>query len=78
MTNTLKLKGRIIEEGFNLTTFADAIDMTPPSLRAKINGRSEFKASEIKKVCDILAIPMADIPSYFFTDNVSNQETERS
>lgn len=78
MTNTSKLKGRIVEMGFNLTSFADAVKISRPCLRKRINCLADFKVSEIERVCVVLKIPKAEIQDYFFTHNVPKMETKRS
>lgn len=75
MTNSLKLKGKIVESGYNLTTFADAMGLSRPTFRNKLNGVTEFNASEIEKACSILCIPYTDVATYFFGDDVPKTET---
>ena len=75
MTNSLKLKGRITEKGFNLTSFAEAVHISRPALRKRINGQADFKASEIEKICAVLEISRSDMCSYFFTVDVPKMET---
>ncbi|MBQ1847284.1 MAG: DUF739 family protein [Clostridia bacterium] len=66
MTNTAKLKGRIIEYGFNLSTFADEMKLSPPALRKKLTNKTDFRASEILRACKLLNISQPEIPTYFF------------
>ena len=75
MTNTSKLKGRITEKGYNLTSFSEAVHISRPCLRKRINGLADFKASEIEKICEVLEISRSDMCSYFFTVNVPKMET---
>ncbi|MBO6231758.1 MAG: DUF739 family protein [Ruminococcus sp.] len=70
MTNSTKLRGRIVEKGYTLGKFAEVIHLSRVSLRKKMNGESEFKASELENICAILDIPSSQIDSYFFTNNV--------
>lgn len=66
MVNEAKIHGRIVEKGYTLSSFAGALGLSRPSLRAKMVGTSEFRASEISRICNILDIPTRDIASYFF------------
>lgn len=56
MTNTAELEGAIAKAGIRKKTIAAALSITETALWSKINGRSEFKASEIKKIQDLLSL----------------------
>ncbi len=66
MTNTNKLKGRIAEMGYTLSSFSEAVGISRPCLRKRINGLADFKVSEIERVCAVLKIEKTDIGDYFF------------
>lgn len=66
MTNTNKLKGKIAECGYTLTSLSDEMKISRPALRNKINGASDFRVSEIDKLCSVLSIERSEISSYFF------------
>lgn len=76
MTNTAKLKGRIAEMGYSLSSFSKAINISRPCLRKRINGFTDFRASEIENICAVLKITRAEIREYFFTGDVPNMETK--
>lgn len=65
-----RLKGRTKEAGLRQEDVGTAIGLTPTTYSLKLNNKAEFKQSEIQKVCSVLAIPYAEIPSYFFTKSV--------
>lgn len=75
MTNTAKLRGRIAEKGFTMTSLADAMGLSRPTLRKKIYNLVDFTASEIMKICDILDIEISEVVEYFFNQNVPILET---
>lgn len=75
MTNTSKLKGKIAEKGYTFSSFADAVNISRPALRKRINGTADFKVSEIERVCSVLDIARAEISDYFFTQDVAKMET---
>lgn len=75
MTNTNKLKGRIAEKGFNLSTLSEAVHLSRPCLRRKINGEVDFKVSEIERICETLGIRREEVMIYFFTSDVPKMET---
>lgn len=66
MTNTNKLKGRIVEMGYNLGSFSCAMGLSVKSFRDKLNNRNDFKASEIKLMCSLLNIDPVNVSAYFF------------
>lgn len=66
-----KLKGRIIEKFSSNANFAKELGISIASLSSKINGKTDFSASEIYKSCKLLEIKDEDAYEYFF-----NQKTE--
>lgn len=74
MTNSSKLKGRIVEKGFTLERFSHEIGISRPVLRKKISNEVDFKASEIEKIMNVLDIPKAVVADYFFVSDVPKME----
>lgn len=71
MTDTTRLKQIIAETGLKKKFLAKKLGLTPYGLAKKINGETEFKASEITKICQILDIQdIQDKWSIFFTNKV--------
>lgn len=60
------LRGEIRKKFPRQADFATALGMSPASLSAKLNGKTEWQGDEIAKACDILGIPYADAHEYFF------------
>ena len=56
MTNTVLLNKTIKESGVKRYSLAEQLGLTYQGLLNKINNVSEFKASEIKKLSEILGI----------------------
>lgn len=76
MTNTSKLRGRMAEKGFyTLSAFSKAVNISRPCLRKRLSGLSDFRASEIERVCSVLDISQSEISHYFFTEDVPETET---
>ncbi len=75
MTNTSKLKGRIAEKGFTLSSLSEAVHISRPCVRKKINGTVDFKASEIERMCEVLEISKNDLCTYFFIADVPKTDT---
>lgn len=67
MNDANKIKGKIIEHGYNMESFAKAIGISRQTLTKKLNGSSEFTVSEIYKICETLNIANSEIGTYFFT-----------
>lgn len=63
-TNTSKLKARIIEMGLTQEQIAKILNISYQTLSYKINNKTDFKASEIQTLCEILNI--TDKDKYFF------------
>lgn len=66
MTNSLKLKARIIEKGFTLTSLAKKVGISYVSMSYKVNNKREFNQTEISSICDILDIKDDERSAYFF------------
>lgn len=64
--NYSKLKGRITEKIENQSNFAQKMKLSEPTIYKKLNGKIEFKQSEILDACKILEIPEDEIKKYFF------------
>lgn len=62
----IALKNKIYESGYRLKWIAKKMGITPFSLTKKLKGETEFKASEIGKLCILMGIPSEDISKYFF------------
>lgn len=56
MTNTELLIEFINKSGYKRSFIAEKLDLTPYGFANKVNNRSEFKASEINTLCDLLHI----------------------
>lgn len=70
MTNTLKLKAAIAESGLNQEQIAKMLGVSLCTFNYKLNGVSEFKASEIKKLTELLKLKNETMMQIFFADNV--------
>lgn len=71
MTDTTRLNQIIAETGLKKKFLAQKLGLTPYGLAKKINGETEFKASEITKICQILDIQdIQDKWSIFFANKV--------
>lgn len=65
-----KLRGRTRELGTTQEELSTAIGIKEATYSQKINNNSEFRQSEIIKICDTLGIPYELIHVYFFTSEV--------
>lgn len=63
-----RLEGRIVERFGTRSAFAEKAGYTKSQLSARLNNRVDFGMSEIYELCvpELLDIPVADIPAYFF------------
>lgn len=61
VTNTELLEKKIIDSGYKKSFIAKAIGLKSAfGLANKINNKTEFKASEINALCDLLKIETAE------------------
>lgn len=60
------LKDVIIEKGFRISWIANQLNITRYTLYNKINGVTEFTASEIAKLTEILHLSNLEVMSIFF------------
>ena len=61
------LKAKIVEKGYNLGEFAKAMKMSHSSFSYKINGKKEFRYSEILRAINILNLSSQDVVDIFFS-----------
>lgn len=72
--NYNKLRGRIVEYGYNLKTCADKMGIDRTSLSQKLNNHTSFSNRDILRLCDMLNIPTEEIGTYFFTNQVEKTQ----
>lgn len=70
MTNREKLKGKIVENGLTQEQLADMLGITIATFNYKVNNKSEFKASEIKKLAEVFHLTDEEVNAIFFADKV--------
>ena len=63
-----KLRGKIREKLGTQDVLADKLGLSHASLSAKLNGKVEFRQSEIERTCTFLEIKPEQIHDYFFTE----------
>lgn len=68
MTNTAKLKAKIVEKGMVQEELAKALGVTNATFNYKVNNKTEFKASEIKKLSKFLSLTVEETSNIFFAD----------
>ena len=56
MTDTLRLKAALVRKGLTIEKLSDMVNLSRMTLSLKINGKREFKGSEILLMQDILKI----------------------
>ena len=66
MTNTSLLEKYIKRSGYRKNYIAEQLGITPYAFTLKCNNKSEFKATEIDMLCNILNIGIKDRMSIFF------------
>lgn len=64
------LCSKIDEIKIPVTTIAEKMGISRQTLYLKMNGKREFKTSEITNLCDILRLTTEEKRRIFFTDEV--------
>lgn len=72
MTDSKELRSLIEQRGLKYGYVAKCAGISRQSLNNKINNRTEFKAVEIQKLCDLLQIGLKDRERIFFAQQVEN------
>lgn len=72
------LRKKIDQAGFKLTYVAERLNLTYQGFKKKLDGDTEFKASEIAVLKDLLKLSDADVQAIFFDDDVDGQSTRKA
>lgn len=67
MTDTNKLKAKIIEKGFTISSFAKRLKTSKPTLSQKINNKIKFSQFDIKKISEELQLSGDEIKEIFLS-----------
>lgn len=71
MTDTKALREIIDASGLKYKSIAESLGITPFGLQNKIDNVTEFKSSEVKKMCNLLGInSLKKKEDIFFADKV--------
>ena len=71
MTDTVKLKEKIDEHGMKQYFIAEKLGISSYGFAKKLNNETEFKASEIKIICELLDITsLREKEAIFFANKV--------
>lgn len=62
-----KLLGRIVEKCGTQAEFSRRMHLSERSISLKLNGIRSWKQAEISLACEVLNIPVHEIPIYFFS-----------
>lgn len=65
MTDTNKLKGKIIEKGFTITSLAKCLNTSKSTLSQKINNKIKFSQTDIKRISSKLELTGEEIKDIF-------------
>lgn len=79
MTNTELLKQKIDDSGMPFSTVAIRSGITRETLYNKVNGESEFKASEMENLSKVLHLKQKEFNAIFFAKECeSNSHSEEN
>lgn len=66
MTNRKLLEDKIKQKGLKKGFLAEAIGVSRTTFCAQLQGKTEFKASQIRVLCECLGIDGEDMTAIFF------------
>ena len=66
MINSELLRKKIDNSGYRFSWLAKKMNLSPYGLRKKINEETEFKVSEVTKICGLLAMNDEERDAIFF------------
>ncbi len=69
MTDSKQLRKIIKDSGFKLKYLAERLGITPYAFSMKIDNVTEFRPSEISKLCEIIGIKSAEEKEKIFFAN---------
>lgn len=74
--NTLKLKARLLENGFNVSFLAKRLGVSESTLYRKMSkeNKGEFSIKEVKDIIKILELEQKDIQKIFFCSKVAETQ----
>lgn len=61
-----KLKGKIVECGYNYKKVANSLEISETTLVSKINGKTKFNIDEVRYLSNILSLNNNEILKIFF------------
>lgn len=70
MTDSIALRKKIDDSGLKLKFIADNLGLSPFGFSRKVNNDTEFKASEIQKLSELLRLTAKERDAIFFNLNV--------
>lgn len=77
MTNTTLLRQKIDESGYKLQFLAEKCGLTYYGLMKKVNNETEFKASEIKVLKELLKLTNEEANKIFLPKKVDKLSTNK-
>lgn len=66
MTNTEQLRQYVEQSGYKLQYLAQALEVSPNTLRLKLNAKTEFKVSEAARLSAVLGLTARQRDACFF------------
>ena len=70
MTNVKLLRDKITQSGYKMTFLADKCGLSTFGFQLKVDGKNEFKPSEINVLKELLNLTNQEVMSIFFAENV--------
>lgn len=67
MTDTIKLKGKIVGNGFTITSLAKKLKTSKPTLSQKVNNKIKFSQEDMREISQILNLTGDEIKEIFLS-----------
>lgn len=74
MTNTKLLKAKMVMHGDTVSSLAESIGVNRQNMSMKLNGKRDFKQSEIAKIAKLYRLTFQELKEIFLCVDCKDQE----
>ena len=71
MVNILKLKGKIVEKGFNVERLAESTEVSKHVLYQRLKKSEDFTIKEVVAIANVLDLSSEELNDIFFSNIVA-------
>lgn len=71
MVNILKLKGKIVEKGFNVERLAESTEVSKHVLYQRLKKSEDFTVKEVVAIANVLDLSSEELNDIFFSNIIA-------